>query len=126
MYCFTIFTGFNPPVVPTCLSALGFQSGTIKDSMMTSSSNWDNNHRAANGRLYFQKGGARTGAWSARYNKANQWLQVDLGKMGKVRMVGTQGRADADQWVMNYWMSYSRDGIFWERTDVSKSSSNTH
>jgi len=86
---------------------------------MTSSSDYNSHHRAANGRLYFQKVGWRTGAWSARSNAGDQWMQVDLGKITKVRMVGLQGRSDADQWVINYWISYSRDGTFWEKTDVS-------
>lgn len=114
------FAGFVPPVIPTCLSALGLQSGAIPDSRMKSSSDYTSNHRAANGRLYFQKVGSRTGAWSARSNSGDQWMQVDLGKITKVRMVGLQGRGDTDQWVINYWISYSRDGIFWLKTDVSK------
>lgn len=101
------------------MSALGLQSGAVPDSKMTSSSHPNTNYRAANGRLYFQKIGSRTGSWSSGINTGDQWLQVDLGKMTKVRMVGLQGRADADQWVINYFISYSRDGIFWYKTDVS-------
>ncbi|KAK3700598.1 hypothetical protein QZH41_010513 [Actinostola sp. cb2023] len=109
--------GFNPPVVPACMSALGLQSGAVADSKITASSEWDSNHRASNGRLYFQRVGGRTGGWSAKRNTADQWLQVDFGKIAKLQMVGTQGRADHSQWVVNYWITYSRDGVFWDKTD---------
>ncbi|KAK3700595.1 hypothetical protein QZH41_001586 [Actinostola sp. cb2023] len=98
---------------PKCGMALGLESGIIPDFRMTSSSNWDNNHRAANARLHFRAGSGRTGAWSARHNNVNQWLQLDFGKIAKIVKSAIQGRSDANQWVTKYKLSYSREGVFW-------------
>ncbi|XP_031562905.1 uncharacterized protein LOC116298543 [Actinia tenebrosa] len=110
--------GFSPPVIPTCMSALGLQCGKIPDSKITASSEFNSGHRAANARLYFQSGKGRTGAWSAKSNNIHQWLQVDFGKVAKIQKVATQGRQEANQWVTSFYLSYSREGIFFEKTKV--------
>ena len=86
------------------------ENGKIPDSAIASSTNWDDNHRAANGRLNFTRTGKRTGGWSARYNDDGQWLQMDAGSVVKVTEIGTQGRADANQWVKSYKLFHSQDG----------------
>ena len=53
----------------------------IFDSQISSSSDWSANHAARNARLNVQAVNGRTGAWSARSNDANQWLQVDFVKV---------------------------------------------
>ena len=78
---------------------------------MSASSEWNANHGAANANLNHKAGGGRTGAWSAKTNDVNQWLQVDLGKLSKITAVATQGRADANQWVKSYTLEYSLYGI---------------
>lgn len=94
-----------------CLQPLGMENKYIPDSQITASSEWNRNHGPSNGRLNFQAGRGRTGAWSAKTNDVNQWLQVDLGQ--KIRMTGirTQGRSDFDQWVTSFTVSYSNDGV---------------
>ena len=104
-----MFLGFPIPR-PKCVAPVGMESGAIKDAAITSSSDWNAGHRAANGRLNFHAGRGRTGAWSARHNNRGQWLQVDLGKTMEIRRVATQGRHDADQWVTSYTLEYSQDG----------------
>ena len=37
---------------------------------------------------------------------------MDFGRWTKVTRISTQGRQDADEWVTNYRVSYSYDGIF--------------
>ena len=103
-------------VIPgrSCKLAMGLESGIIPDAKITASSKWNSAHRAANGRLHLKKGSGRTGAWSARFNSPNQWLQVDFGKMAKLDALATQGRPGVNQWVTKYTLSYSRDGIFWD------------
>ncbi|XP_031569140.1 uncharacterized protein LOC116303695 [Actinia tenebrosa] len=101
------------PTSPACGYALGLQSQVVSDSQMSASSKWNSAHRAANGRLHFRAGGKRTGAWSAKYDNAEQWLQVDFRKIAKITKIATQGRQDHDQWVKSYTLSYSRDGVFW-------------
>lgn len=77
---------------------------------MLSSSKWDSNKGAGNGRLHFQKKVNRGGAWSALRNNRYQWIGVDFKKVVKVTMFATQGRPDAAQWVKSYKLQYSLDG----------------
>lgn len=89
------------------------ESGKIPDSRVTASSQWDVNHGPANGRLNFKANGRKTGAWSARRNDANQWLQVDFKYEATVTEILTQGRGSCGckQWVKSYTVSYSKDGV---------------
>ena len=64
----------------------------IKDAQITASSEWDSNHAAIQARLNFKEGGGKYGGWSARYNNANQWIQVALGSYTKLTVIATQGR----------------------------------
>ena len=51
------------------------------------------------------------GAWSAKYNNRYQWLQVDFRRAAKIIRISTQGRQDTDQWVTQYFVMHSLDGI---------------
>jgi hypothetical protein len=90
--------------------ALGIEDRRIPERAFSSSSNWDNNHRASNARLNFIRRARRTGGWSARHNKRGQWLQVDIGSLARVTGIATQGRQDTKQWVTRFYVSYSTDG----------------
>lgn len=95
-----------------CSRALGMQTHQIPDWQITSSSQWDANHAAVQGRLFFQAAGNKQGAWSARKNDINQWLQINLGCNGNtVTRVATQGRNAYNQWVTKYALQYSGDGL---------------
>ena len=78
---------------------------------MSASSQWDENHAASQGRLYFKAGSGKSGSWTAKYN-VSQWLQVDLGNPHtKVIALATQGRNDYPQWVTKYKVQYSGDSV---------------
>ena len=49
-------------------------------------------------------------SWTARVRNKNQWIQVDLGRDEVVTAIATQGRANLNQWVTSYYVSYSLDG----------------
>ena len=83
----------------------------IKDAQITASSQCDSNHAAIQARLNFQAGGGKTGAWSARSNDANQWIQVALKSYIKLTAIATQGRNGHSQWVTKYQLQYSDDGV---------------
>ena len=83
----------------------------IKDAQITASSEWDSNHAAIQARLNFKAGGGKQGAWSARSNDANQWIQVALGSYTKLTSIATQGRIGYSQWVTKYKLQYSDDGV---------------
>ena len=86
------------------------ESCTISDLQISASSEWDSNHTAIQGRLNFQAVYGKSGAWSARHNDQNQWLQADLGSSKNVTYLATQGRNDYDQWVTSYKVEHSSDG----------------
>ena len=84
----------------------------IADGQIGASSQWDMNHAAIQGRLHFKLSGVKRGAWSARSNDVNQWLQIDLGNMyTKVTRVASQGRDGFNQWVTKYKLQYNNDGV---------------
>ena len=90
---------------------LGMEDGAILGSQITASSEYTIKTRAGNGRLNFVATKDRTGAWSAKTNDVNQWLQVDLLGQADVSEVQTQGREDCcNQFVTTFTISYSEDG----------------
>ena len=95
-----------------CSASLGMENRVIKDAQIAASSQWDANHAAIQARLNFKAGGGKRGGWSARWNNANQWLQVALGSYTKLTGIATQGRNAAySQWVTKYKLQYSDDGV---------------
>ena len=90
------------------------ESGAISDAQITASSEWGGRflHAPRQGRLNFKTQGRQVGAWCAKKNDPNPWLQVDLGSYTTVRRVATQGRHGWGQWwVTKYRLQYSDDGI---------------
>ena len=104
-----------------CDRGLGMMSGRLPNSRITASSQWDKNHASHLARLNHRRVGHRMGAWSARRNDRNQWLQVNFGRLMRITKIATQGRQDASQWVTQYYVSYSQDGIIF--TDYKAKSS---
>ena len=87
------------------------ESGLIKDSQISASSQFDANHAAIQGRLNFLAGGGKAGGWSSRTNDANQWIQIDLAGFTKVTRIVTQGRNAYNQWVTKFKLQYSEDEV---------------
>ena len=97
---------------PECQQALGMENGAIPDGHVSASSQWNTNHAARQGRLNFQAVPGKAGSWSARWNDANQWLQIDLAnEFTRITRVATQGRNGYSQWVTKYKLQYSNDGV---------------
>ena len=87
------------------------QNGRIKNAAITASSQWDKNHAPYLARLERLRRGRLMGAWSAKKNNHNQFIQVDLLRSMKITGVATQGRAEAAQWVTAFYFLYSSDGV---------------
>lgn len=85
----------------------------ISDAQITASSQFGANHAAIQGRLHFQATGGLQGAWSARTNDANQWLQVYQGSESiTITKVATQGQNGCcSQWVTKFNLQYSEDKV---------------
>ncbi|XP_078350751.1 lactadherin-like [Oculina patagonica] len=87
----------------------------IPDHWMSASSYYNNdaNYQAAYGRLH----GSRGDGWCTASSSSNDdWLQVDLGQMLQVCGVATQGDGThdgLDEWVTDFKLSFSSDGITW-------------
>ncbi len=78
---------------------------------MKASSQYDEDHQAAYGRLQ----GKRGDAWCAEEAERNDdWLQVDLGKTFEVCAVSTQGDMHDEHWVTTFKVSYSSNGHSWK------------
>ena len=54
-----------------------------------------------------------SGAWSAKTNDANQWIQAEFESDFRITGLQTQGRNAKDQWVKEYKISYSMNGNDW-------------
>ena len=83
--------------------AFGVETEKITNSQISSSSAYPG-LPAVLGRLNSAR------SWSARVRNQNQWIQIDLGRSELVTVIATQGRADANEWVTSYYVSYSLDG----------------
>ena len=105
-----------------CQNALGMENGLISDAQLSASSRWNDFEGADRGRLHLTEvwdPHLRSGAWIAKTNDINQWLQIDvLGlnrKYVRVTRVATQGRDSTAyggvQCVKTYKLQYSNDGV---------------
>lgn len=90
------------------LCGAGMQDFTIKDSQISASSNYPENHygdyEPRRGRLFASGGG---GHWAAASSRANEWIQVDLGRATTIYGIVTQGTyLDHNQYVTSYNILY--------------------
>ena len=60
------------------------------------------------------------GAWLARTQDQNQWLQVKFAQRVEIRRVATQGRPNSNQWVTSYKLNYSSDGLLFHQYRTNK------
>lgn len=58
-------------------------------------------------------------AWSSLTLDTQQWYQIDAGALSHIAGIALQGRANAAQWVTEYWVTYSTDGEQWMFVDDS-------
>lgn len=95
------------------IQALGMESGALGDSQITAFSEYDAYHSTKRSRLHTKEISAlERGAWLSLMNDADQWLQIDVGKVLNVTHIATQGRNTYSpfQYVTKYKVQYSNDG----------------
>lgn len=97
------------------------RSGRISNTQITASSTWDAYHAPFLARLNRPRQGKFMGAWSAKMNNRLQWLQVDFKKNARITEIATQGRADADQWVTQYYVKFGQDGAHFAEYKIRNS-----
>ncbi|XP_056275368.1 discoidin domain-containing receptor 2 isoform X2 [Pseudoliparis swirei] len=99
-----------------CRYALGMEDGRIKDDDITASSQWYETTGPKFARLNREEG---DGAWCPEGQlepSDSQYLQVDLGRLTFLTVVGTQGRYarySGNEFSRAYRLNYSRDGLLW-------------
>ncbi|KAK1892001.1 Discoidin domain containing receptor 2 [Dissostichus eleginoides] len=98
-----------------CRYALGMEDGRITDHDITASSQWYETTGPQYARMNREEG---DGAWCPEDNPSDpQYLQVDLGKLTFLTVVGTQGRYarySGNEFARAYRLNYSRDGLLWK------------
>ncbi|XP_033117579.1 uncharacterized protein LOC117117396 [Anneissia japonica] len=94
----------------SCTDHLGVEDGTIPSERLTASTEFSPYYGAHRGRLNIAADGNLKGAWSAKSNDSDPWIQADLGSLSKITGVITQGREDASEWVTSFEVLYSIDG----------------
>ena len=101
------------PTARSCFLPLGMESAHLPDSAISASTSASADHIPQFGRLNKIPASGKAGAWCAKSNDGNQWLQVSFGRQTTVTKVATQGRYDGDKRVTSYSLSYSVDGAHW-------------
>ena len=102
------------------------ESGSIVDSQITASSEFNVHHSPKRARLHTKEVGPPigTGGWRSMTDDLNQWIQVDLRKVRPVTHIATQGRNlfHLSEWVKKYKLQFSDDGmsfLFYKRQGES-------
>lgn len=113
-----VFSNFHVVILGVRRAApkpFGLQNGRIPNSAVTASSRWNRYHAAWLARLKRPRRGRYAGAWCAKINNRQQWLQVNFRGAKKIVAVATQGRNDYKQWVTLYYLSFSVDGTYFAK-----------
>lgn len=87
---------------------LGLEDYRIENAQLSSSSQWDNEYTAHDGRLHGPRNWASSGVYFA------QWWNVDFWRLVKVTEILTQGRSfgsQPEEWIASYYLSYSLDAV---------------
>ncbi len=91
------------------MNALGISSQeTIPDSQLTASYSLDDT--SALGRPEHAILNDKQGSWCSYYNRADEWLELDLGSDKTIYGVAVQGAHDSDSKVTEYTISLRVDG----------------
>ena len=84
---------------------------------LAASTEYDPNHGVANSRIDSLKSRANSHSWCAGSNDVSQWIGVSLLTFRRVVKVATQGRGDAPEWITQYRVQYTIDGVTWTNAD---------
>ena len=85
----------------------------ISDNQMTASSYYSSIWAPHYGRLNDTRGDG----WSTTLpSSLSDWLQIDFERTVQVCAVETQGDVDGDEWVIDFYLSFSSDGASWSNS----------
>ena len=103
-----------------CDTPLGVEDGTIPDNQLTAYSSLTL-YPPSQARLNSipvpepepEPESSNAGGWCAEHNDIYQWIQVDFNASKVVSAIVLQGQPDEDQYVKQYKVQYSNNGIEW-------------
>lgn len=88
-----------------CRMPLGAEDGRLVPGSFSASTYYNHYLAPWHGRLNHRW------SWSARYRRHGQWMQISFGGSATVKGIASQGRQDANQWVTQYTLGRSTDGM---------------
>uniref|UniRef100_A0A674CZP8 Discoidin domain-containing receptor 2 n=1 Tax=Salmo trutta TaxID=8032 RepID=A0A674CZP8_SALTR len=112
----SLSAGSDSSTAAHCRYPLGMEDGRIQDHAITASSQWYETTGPQYARLNREEG---DGAWCPAgllQPSDTQYLQVDLGQLTFLTVVGTQGRYarnSGKEFARMYRLNYSHDGQLW-------------
>lgn len=93
-------------------------SPAVPDSALSASSRFQSTDKfgALQARLFKENHHTPIGhgSWVPGKNNKNEYFQVDLGRLTQVSGIVTMGRTGYGDWVKQYYVSYSNDGMQWD------------
>ena len=102
------------------------ETSKIANGSITASSHLGEGYGPWNARYNRHQG---TGAWCARDNKKDEYIEVDLKRVHVISRVAVQKKLKAspsdavgEAWVTKFVFAYSTDGSSWSLTEYSESS----
>lgn len=99
-----------------CKASLGMQDGRITNAQITSSGDFTGDSKCSkyNARLNTAD---KYHAWCAKSHQnlksSNQYIEIDFDSVRNVTQVATQGRPGHNQYVTQYYLSFSNDSTTW-------------
>ncbi|KAL5012643.1 hypothetical protein ScPMuIL_011194 [Solemya velum] len=96
----------------------------LANDKITASSTWESESKKPHGtdraKLSTEdEGSSGIGGWSAQTCDEDQYIQAEFPNVKNISAVATKGRADYEQWVTAYSISYSIDGSEWLKVNNS-------
>ncbi|XP_033101998.1 deleted in malignant brain tumors 1 protein-like [Anneissia japonica] len=104
-----------------CREPLGMENGNIGDLRISASGYLSLQFAPSKARLNLDTGSTRGVAWIPQSFTNSQWIKVDLRVPHLVTGVMTQGRNRTGEYVTQYTVKYSNDGILWTNIWRSRS-----
>ncbi|KAG8186759.1 hypothetical protein JTE90_010656 [Oedothorax gibbosus] len=99
----------TPKPPKECLEPIGLQNGALMDSQFSATSSFSSASTPENARL------GSDSAWVAAVSEDEQYLQVDFVNEANITGIITKGRESVPQWVTAYVVTYSKDGVIWNK-----------
>ncbi|XP_078367825.1 venom prothrombin activator pseutarin-C non-catalytic subunit-like [Oculina patagonica] len=112
-HVFILYFTATEEIIAGCFSPLGLASRSIQDSQLSASTSMSDWQLPSAGRLNNTISSSSLGAWCAEAIDMDQWFQIDLLKTTNVSAIASQGDILDGNWVTEYSLNYSCDGVKW-------------